>query len=126
MTVHPQIIVSPCGDKMVVLPMDAYERMRDLHGDFHDGVEAQEIKRKIVSGEEETIPSDVVDKLLEGPDSKLKVWREYRGFTLQTLAKAANCSPVYISEIESGRKDGSIKRMRALSMALQVDLDDLV
>ena len=80
----------------------------------------------MMAGEEEAIPADVVDRLLDGPDSKLKVWREYRGLTIRKLAKAAECRPAYVSEIESGKKDGSVRIMKALSSALKVDLDDLV
>ena len=126
MTTSPQIIIGPCGGKMAVLPFDEYERMHDLYADFHDGINAQDIKRKMMAGEEEAIPADVVDRLLDGPDSKLKVWREYRGLTIRKLAKAAECRPAYVSEIESGKKDGSVRIMKALSSALKVDLDDLV
>lgn len=125
MTISPQIIIGPCGGKMAVLPFDEYERMRDLYTDFHDGIDAQEIKKKMMTGEEEAIPSDVVDRLLDGPESRIKIWREYRGLTIHKLAEMVKCSPAYISEIESGKKDGTIKIMKAMSSALKVDLDDL-
>ncbi|MBF0137230.1 MAG: helix-turn-helix transcriptional regulator [Magnetococcales bacterium] len=126
MTAIPQIISSPDGDKVVVLALAEYERMRELLCDLQDVIEAQEIKRKIASGEDEAIPASMVDRLLDGPDSKIKIWREYRGLSIDELAEATGCSPAHVAEIESGNHDGSIHIMGALAKALRVDLDDLV
>lgn len=42
------------------------------------------------------------------------------------LAVAAGLSAPYISEIESGKEEGSISVMKKIAEALKVDLDDLV
>ncbi|MEO5330482.1 MAG: helix-turn-helix transcriptional regulator [Magnetococcus sp. YQC-5] len=111
---------------MVVLPFEVYECLINAQREAYDIADALEIRRRIASGEEESIPSEIVDRLLDGPDTKLKVWREYRGLTLRKLAKDAGCSSAYLSEIESGKKSGSVRIMKALALALRVDLDDLV
>lgn len=118
-----QTIISQSGDKMVIMPFEVYEQLIDENSDISD---ALEIRRRIASGEEEAIPDHVVYRLINGPDTKLKVWREYRGFTIRKLAEAAGCSSAYVSEIESGKKSGSVRIMKAIALALRVDLDDLV
>lgn len=57
--------------------------------------------------------------------NRIRMWREHRGMKAVTLAKATGISPAYLSELESGRKDGSMKVMRQLAEALGVGLEEL-
>ena len=59
-------------------------------------------------------------------ESPIKVFREYRGLTQAKLAEVADTSSAYLSQLETGRRDGSLKLMRRLADALRVELDDLV
>ncbi len=75
------------------------------------------------------LPADQVDRLLAG-ESALRVWREYRGLTLDALAAgaAAQGKPVgksHLSHVETGRAHASLELMAALARALQVPLDAL-
>ena len=45
--------------------------------------------------------------------------------TSKDLANAIGISAGYLSEIETGKKDGSISVFRNIAKALRVDLDDL-
>jgi len=74
---------------------------------------------------QEYIPFEMVERMLDG-ESPVKVWREHRKLTVRALAEKAGVSPSLISEIETGKKEGSIATLKALARALQVDLDDLV
>jgi hypothetical protein len=73
---------------------------------------------------EESVPATVVDRLIAG-EHPVRVWRDHRGMTLEQLGAKANLSIGYLSEIEAGKKPGSIKALRALAGALDLDLDDL-
>lgn len=75
--------------------------------------------------DEELLPADMVKRMVSGI-SPIRVFREYRGMTQQALADAANVSKTTISELETGRKTGSIKTLSAIAHALNVDIDDLV
>jgi DNA-binding Xre family transcriptional regulator len=77
-----------------------------------------------VSGEER-IPGPIVERLASG-EAPVRVWREYRGRSLRALARETNISSALLSEIENGKKEGSLKTLSALARALGVDLDDLV
>jgi DNA-binding XRE family transcriptional regulator len=74
---------------------------------------------------EERIPAAIVDRLADG-ESPVRVWREHRGLSLRALAEQAGVSPALLSEIENGKKEGSIKTLASLARTLGVDLDDLV
>lgn len=74
---------------------------------------------------EESVPSEIVDRLLAG-ENPIRVWRRHRGLSLQALAHRIGGSKSYLSEIETRKKRGSIDVMRAIAEALDVDLDDLV
>jgi DNA-binding XRE family transcriptional regulator len=73
----------------------------------------------------ETVPATVVDRLVAG-ESPILVWREHRGLTLRALAKKIGISAGMLSEMENGKKDGSVRTLAAIAKALRVGLDDLV
>ena len=70
------------------------------------------------------IPAEVVHRIADG-DQPVRVWREHRGFKGVELARAAGISPAYLSEIETGKKDGTFRTMTAIARCLSVPLDDL-
>lgn len=67
----------------------------------------------ILSRTDEVFPADFVNRLFDSKN-KLRVWREYRGFSAQDLAQATGISQAYLSEIETGK------------VALDADLELLV
>lgn len=75
--------------------------------------------------EEEKLPAETVRRLCTG-ESPVRVFRELRKLTAAGLAKQANVSPSYLSEIEAGRKPGSAAALRTLAQALSVDVEDLI
>ncbi|MBZ9602835.1 helix-turn-helix transcriptional regulator [Phyllobacterium chamaecytisi] len=86
--------------------------------------EALDIRARIMSGEEETFPEDVVSALVAG-QNPIRVFRKWRGMTAVALARAAGISQPYLSEIENGAKDGSLSVMKRIAELLNVTLDDL-
>lgn len=117
----PQTITTPNGETLVILAKAEYELLLDKA----DIAKADKIKADVAAGREEAIPAEIVRRLISG-ESKVKVWRNHRGLTARELADATDLSAPYISEIESGRKEGSISAMKKIAEALKVDLDDLV
>ncbi len=71
------------------------------------------------------LPANQVRRILDGA-GPLRVYREHRGLTLQALADRIGFGKSYLSQIETGRKNGSLKVMCACAAALDVDVDDLV
>ncbi len=73
----------------------------------------------------ELFPAEVVDRLLSG-ESPIRVYRTYRGMTQKRLAEAAGIDPVYLSQIETGKRTGSLRTLAAIARILDVDPGDLL
>jgi DNA-binding XRE family transcriptional regulator len=73
----------------------------------------------------ELIPAALARRLVAG-ESPMRVWREARGLSLHALAAEAEISPSLLSEIETRKKDGSVRTLAALARVLRVDVDDLL
>ncbi len=104
-----------------VIPWDEYERLRDaaeMDADVRSYDEA-------LARDDVYFPIEVVDRLL-AHENPIKVYREYRGLTRRRLAQSAGIGKSYLSQIESGKRGGSSKVLRAIAEALDVDLDDVV
>ena len=72
----------------------------------------------------EHFPHDVVKRLVDG-EPPLKVFREYRAMTQETLASCANVSTGYVSQIERGTRSPSKKALTAFAAVLKLDVEDL-
>ncbi len=66
------------------------------------------------------LPAAILDKLAARQQHPVKILREHRGMTQAELAEEAGISRPYLTEIETGKKDGSIRAMKALAVALSV------
>lgn len=75
--------------------------------------------------DEESFPEEVAARLIAG-ENPVKVFRTYREWTQQELAENIGTTAPYLSQIETGRRTGSVKLLHRLADALQVELDDLV
>ncbi len=85
---------------------------------------ANKVKADIAAGRDELVPSEIVKRLLSG-ENAVKVWRSHRGLSAKELAAEAGISAPYLSEIEGGKKEGSLSVMKKIAEVLKVDLDDL-
>ena len=120
----PTIITSPNGDQMAVIPLTEYERLVEAAEDLADVRAYDEAMRRLASGEDELVPAEIVNRILDG-ENALRVWREYRGLTVKQLAEKAGVSAPFVSQIETGQRDGSIETMRKIADVLKLSLDDL-
>jgi DNA-binding XRE family transcriptional regulator len=125
---RPQIIETATGEKLAVVPLAEYEAMvraAEAAEDAADAVVARAALADLASGVDEIMPGDVTDRLVAG-DNPVRVWRAYRGLTATALAKRASITQAYLSQIETGKRDGTLTVMAVLARELGVDLDDLV
>jgi DNA-binding XRE family transcriptional regulator len=119
--VSAQILRKGGKPEWAVLPYDEYQRL----------LEAAEVSEDLAvyraakaMPEEELIPAGVINRVLDG-ESAVAVWREHRGLTLTALAKAAGLSTPYVSQIEAGKRVGTVTALRAIAKALNIGLDEL-
>lgn len=116
-----QKIVTPLGETLVVLPLAEYEALIDAA----DIAAAEKVRSDIEAGRDELIPEAMVERMLAG-ESLVKLWREHRNLTAAQLAAAAGISAGYLSELESGKKTGSLETLRRIADALALNIDDLL
>ena len=112
-------------NEMVTIPREEYDRLRTAAEDLADLQTYDRAKAALSTGEDELIPADYADRLLNG-ENALRVYRDLRGMTQAALAEKAGVNRVTVAEIETGRKRGSVATLRALAGALSVRLDDLI
>lgn len=111
-------------NEMVTIPREEYDRLQAAAEDLADLQSYDRTKAALAAGEEELVPSDFVNCLLNG-ENALRVYRDLRGLTQAALAEKSGVNRVTVAEIETGRKQGSVTTLRALASALDVTLDDL-
>lgn len=71
------------------------------------------------------IPHEVAVAIIRG-ESPLSAFRAHRGIILRELARQSGISASYISEIERGRKVGSVTALARIATALETTIDTLV
>ena len=119
-----QVIETPGGERMVVLPLKDYEQLCAAAEDMADIRAYDRAKERLEAGTDEMIPAGFGDRILDG-ESPVRVWREYRGLSIKQLAASATISAGYLSQIEGGSRNGSLSTLRALAKSLSLDVDDL-
>ena len=111
------------GSDFVIIQKKDYEKLLSTYEDYLDIMEALEVKNKAKSGEEDLIPSNVIDEIYDKNTNRLTAYRKFRGLSQQQLADKAKVSKSTIAKIESGESKGSIAVFKKLSMVLRVDAD---
>ncbi len=71
------------------------------------------------------LPDDILDALAARAQSPIKTMRKHRGLTQAQLARKAGISRPYLTEIETGKKDGSIRAIKGLAEVLKVSVGTL-
>jgi len=71
------------------------------------------------------LPKQVVDRLAKG-ENPVRVLREWRDETQLYLSFKTGLSQGYISDVETGRRTGTVAALRRIGVVLRVPLDLLV
>ena len=116
-----QILRKDGHPEWAVLPYDEYRRLLEAAEAAEDVAVYRAAK---AMPEEELVPAEVINRILDG-ESAVAVWREHRGLTQAALAKAAGLSTPYVSQIEAGKRVGTVTALRGVAKALGIGLDEL-
>ena len=122
---NAQTIVTPSGERFVLIPEADYEILMSAAEDAADVAAVQTFRLKLEAGEEELIPAVIVDRILNG-ENRIRVWRDHRGLTCTALAEKAGIAQPFLSQIETGKREGTVETLRRIAAALNVTIDDLV
>jgi DNA-binding Xre family transcriptional regulator len=77
------------------------------------------------AGQDDGLPAALYRRLRAG-EHPIRVWRAHRKISLNALAERASVARAYLSEIETGKKPGSVVALQRIARALRVGIDDLV
>lgn len=119
-----QIITTPGGERLVVLPESDFLAMQEAVEDRADADAVRVFNDRLARGEVELVPSEIANRIIDG-ENKVRVWRDHRRMTARALAEAAGISSAYLSQIESGDRDGSFETIKKIAAALGISVDDL-
>ena len=103
----------------VTIPRAEYDALTERLEDLEDILGAMQARGG------QPMPLDWAKRIMEG-ENAVRVWREFRGLSLRALAAKAGVSAGYLSEIEVGKKPGSVEAYKALAEALDTSVDWLV
>ncbi len=104
-----------------VIEYSEYERLMAV---AEDAADVAALEALDADESEEYLPDEMVGRLVAG-ENPIRVWREHRGMTGRALADAVDVRQSYISQIETGKREGSIDLHRRIAAALGITLDDL-
>lgn len=116
--VKPQIITSPSGDELVVLPRRDYE-------DLVDALAARKVEVALAAGREELLTAEKAAALVAAP-TPLAFWRKHRGKTQSQLAADVGVSQNFLSDLERGKAKGDVTLYGKLARCLRLQIEDLV
>ena len=87
-------------------------------------MDAAIMQRVLDDPDEEIVPLELAERIAAG-EHPVRVWRQYRGLTASALAAQAGIAQSYLSDIETGKKPGSVRALKAIADRLEVSLDIL-
>lgn len=118
---------TPRGE-VAILPRKDYELLAAKASEFDEDAGTARIvarAKKEVSNGGPLLPKDVVDRIANG-ENPVRVLREWRDETQMYLHFKTGLSQGYISDIENGRRVGTVAALRLIANVLNVPLDLLV
>jgi DNA-binding XRE family transcriptional regulator len=122
------IVVEPIAltEDTAVLRRRDYDALVKAYEDAADALALAEVRTREGAGDAEYVPVELAERIFVAGEHPVRVWREQRGLALGALAKEAGIAQSYLSEIENGRKRGSVRALAALAKVLRVDIEDLL
>jgi DNA-binding XRE family transcriptional regulator len=122
---EPQIIRTPSGEELVVLPRAEYEALlerADHEAEDTDDVAIYDARKAELAAGGVVLPPEVSTAILRG-ESRLKAIRNWRDETQLHLNFITGISQGYLSDLESGRRKGTPETITKLAQALNVPVE---
>jgi Helix-turn-helix len=120
----PQIIRTPNGEELVVLPRAEYEALveRDEAAEDADDVDIYDSRKAELAAGGVILPPEVSAAILRG-ESRLKAVRNWRGHTQLYLSFKTDIGQGYLSDLEAGRRKGTPETLEKLAKVLEVPVE---
>lgn len=122
-----QFIKTTNGEELAILPKREFERLAALAAS-EDASTAKIVRNAriaVAAGTEVVLPKIVVDRLAAS-ENPIRVLREWREMTQAYLATAVGITQGYLSDLEGGKRKGTIVLHQRFARALGVPIDLLL
>jgi len=106
------------GKTFVLVPLVDFERMTRNSEEIADIAAFDAAMER----DEEAFPITLLDTIDAG-ENPIKAFRKYREIKQAELANMTSISPAYLSQLENGTREGSVKIVKAIAVALNVPMD---
>jgi DNA-binding XRE family transcriptional regulator len=120
-----QVIKQDDKPEWAVIPYDTYLQLVEKAEMLEDIQDYDSVKATLERGDDELIPAEVVNALLDG-ENGIKVWRDFRGVSQANLAEQAGISVPYLSQLETNKRKGSLDVLSAIARVLKVTIEQIV
>ena len=117
----PQIIRSPAGEEMVVLPKAEYDSLMQQLEEAEEDANDRAVYdlRKAELGTVQPLPAAVSSAMLQG-ETLLRALREWRRMTQSDLARKTGISQGHLSDIENGKRTPAKTALERIARILQL------
>ena len=121
--IRPKFIDTGVGGEIVILTRDEYDELVARAEDAEEEAELSAIfdarMAEVSTRPDALLPAEVSAYLMAG-DRLLRALRRWRKMTQGELAKRAGLAQGYVSDLESGRREGTSETLASLARALDV------
>jgi len=114
-----QIIEKNGQPEWAIIPYKEFELIQEAIEDAEDIRDIEENLKAIYEDKEIVIPGEITFAILDG-GNPIRVWREYKKIKLNELAKKVGISASYLSQIENGKRNPTIDKLKLIAAALGV------
>jgi len=111
-------VTTPGGEELAILPRAELERMMAA-------VNHAQALADYRAGRDPGLTADEMRELLAA-GSPLAFWRRRRGLTQAALARQAGVAQNYLSDLETGRRQGSPAQWLRIARIVGVPLEELI
>ena len=110
-------IITKNGENYAVIPYHFYQQLIE-DAEMLADIKAYDLAK---NKNEESFPSDIVYRLILEEENPIKVYREYRNYSLEELAKRVNISPELLQNIEENINLASDSQLTKISEILNIE-----
>ncbi len=118
-----QFIEKDGKPEWAIVPYADYEKLLAAAEELADVQDFDSAKTDIANATN-LVPATVTFAILDGMHP-ITAWRKERKLTLQALADKAEISKAYLSQIEAGKRTGSIDVLQRLANGLSIGLEQI-
>ena len=114
--------------EVAILPRKEYEALAAKAAEADEDAGTARLvarARKEIADGGAVIPLEVVNRIADG-ENPIRVIREWKDITQLYLAHKTNIGQGYISDLENGRRKGTVAALKEIARVLDVPLDLLV